>query len=384
MPRPLDKLKQAFSKFRKSVKSFVEPTPHKKDDEPAKAEDDTHSSDSGSTGGRVDGWRAAESILKLREQVNRLAPHRSRASDGIIGDTSHKNRKSDHNPWIIDDGFGVVSAIDITHDPQRDCDAGRLAELIAQSRDNRVKYIIWNRRIANSKSISGKPAWAWRSYNGANPHTKHVHISVLPDEALYDDTSDWQIDGLNGNKPTNLRSPTAVARSFNDSAEIAWGQRVSAAFKSKTVEISNRLQVDPSILMAVMAFETGRTFDPAIRNSASGATGLIQFMPNTAQSLGTTTTKLAKMEAVDQLDFIEAYLRPFTGKMGDLASAYMAVLWPKAVSEPLSVVLFAHPKKAYRLNKGLDVDDDGKVTKAEASAKVERLLVEGMRPENIG
>ena len=70
--------------------------------------------------------------------------------------------------------------------------------------------------------------------------------------------------------------------------------------------------------------------------------------------------------------------------MNDVASAYMAVLWPKAVPQALSFVLFEAPSKAYELNKGLDADDDGKVTKAEASAKVSQQLVEGMRPENIG
>ena len=70
--------------------------------------------------------------------------------------------------------------------------------------------------------------------------------------------------------------------------------------------------------------------------------------------------------------------------MTDLPSAYMAVLWPKAVPQALSFVLFEAPSKAYKLNKGLDADDDGKVTKAEASAKVSQQLVEGMRPENIG
>ena len=84
------------------------------------------------------------------------------------------------------------------------------------------------------------------------------------------------------------------------------------------------------------------------------------------------------------LDFVERYLKPYAGKMADLPSAYMAVLWPVAVGKPLSHVLFAAPTAAYEQNKGLDTDKDGKVTKAEAAAKVQRMLVEGMRPENFG
>ncbi len=41
--------------------------------------------------------------------------------------------------------------------------------------------------------------------------------------------------------------------------------------------------------MAAMAFESARTFSADIVNKASGATGLIQFMPKTAEGLGTWT-----------------------------------------------------------------------------------------------
>ena len=83
--------------------------------------------------------------------------------------------------------------MDITHDPQRNCDAGALAEAIRGSRDARVKYIIWNRRIANSSPMDGQPPWAWRPYGGSNPHNHHVHISVKSEKALYNSTAAWTI-----------------------------------------------------------------------------------------------------------------------------------------------------------------------------------------------
>lgn len=167
--------------------------------------------------------------------------------------------------------------------------------------------------------------------------------------------------------------------------EIAWGARVPAAFKRKTIEIAGRLDMDPDHLMAIMAFETGRSFDPAVTNQAgSGATGLIQFMPATAKGLGTTTSQLARMSAVDQLDYVEHYLAPYAGRMGDLASAYMAVLYPRAVDKAPGYVLFRKGSTAYRLNRGLDVNGNGQVTKAEAAAKVFALLDEGMKPGAIG
>lgn len=138
-------------------------------------------------------WRVAKSLEVLRHQINNMAPNRSKASDGSIGDSAHASRNSDHNPWIVEAGVGVVTARDITHDAAHGCDANILAEKIRQSRDPRVKYIIWNRRIAASSPIGGQPAWAWRAYTGKNGHTHHIHISVKSDDASYDSEKPWDI-----------------------------------------------------------------------------------------------------------------------------------------------------------------------------------------------
>lgn len=140
-------------------------------------------------------WRIAESLMKLREQVNATAPHRSKKSDGGIGDEAHATRASDHNPWVKDGAMGIVTAIDLTHDPVNGCDAGVLAEALVKSEDPRIKYVIWNREIASSYPAHGHLAWTWRPYGGSNPHTKHVHISVQSDKARYDDRREWVIDG---------------------------------------------------------------------------------------------------------------------------------------------------------------------------------------------
>jgi len=191
----------------------------------------------------------------------------------------------------------------------------------------------------------------------------------------------WLLERLLDQLGQWLRASLAAAEADQP---VAWGKQVPPDFRRKAVTVAHRLGLDPSTLMAVIAFETGRRFHPATLNRRSGATGLIQFMPRTAEALGTSTRSLAAMSAVRQLDFVEKYLRPYAGKMTDLPSAYMAVLWPVAVRKPLSHVLFASGTAAYEQNKGLDADKDGKVTKAEAAAKVQRMLVEGMRPENYG
>lgn len=168
------------------------PTPNIGDDNAA-ATEDRPGAEAAEAAERVASWRVAKALLALRRQVNARAPQRSRASDGTIGDAAHASRSSDHNPWVRDATTGVVTALDITHDPGHGCDAGELAQAIVASRDPRLKYVIWNRRIANSSAIGMAAPWAWRDYAGSNPHDKHVHVSVKSHAAAYDDESDWPV-----------------------------------------------------------------------------------------------------------------------------------------------------------------------------------------------
>ena len=80
-------------------------------------------------------FRTAESLLKFRSQIDAMAPGRDKSNDGTIGDTSHQARPSDHNP----NKDGVVTAMDITHDPRHGVDAGELAEILRLSKDPRIK-----------------------------------------------------------------------------------------------------------------------------------------------------------------------------------------------------------------------------------------------------
>ena len=166
------------------------PTPNSGDD--SEADPDGNRTSPQQPSGAVS-WRVAGSLLVLRDQINARAPTRSKASDGTIGDAAHAARDSDHNPWVKDGGTGVVTALDITHDPAGGCDAGTLADALVASLDARIKYLIWNRRIVSSSVVGGVAAWTWRKYAGASPHTEHIHISVSSDKALYDSQDAWSI-----------------------------------------------------------------------------------------------------------------------------------------------------------------------------------------------
>ena len=134
-------------------------------------------------------WRVAKSLEKMRAQINARCPNRSKRADGTIGDAAHRSRSSDHNPHISDAGVGVVSALDITHDPANGVDSYAIAEHLRLKKDARVKYVISNKRIFSSTTTP----WTWRKYTGSNPHSSHMHVSVKATKSHYDDTRDWDL-----------------------------------------------------------------------------------------------------------------------------------------------------------------------------------------------
>lgn len=167
--------------------------------------------------------------------------------------------------------------------------------------------------------------------------------------------------------------------STSTTGEIAWGAKVTPAFKKKVIKIAAGLGVSPDYLMACMAFETGGTFSPSIKNAAgSGATGLIQFMPSTAKHLGTTVEALAKMDAVQQLDYVESYFKLVNKPIRSLEDVYMSILYPAAVGRAADSALFTKGKKTYEQNAGFDSNKDGIITPAEISVKVRAMYTKGL------
>lgn len=165
-------------------------------------------------------WRVARSLEKLRAQIDAMAPKRSKVSDGGIGDAAHASRASDHNPWVKDGATGIVTARDFTHDPKNGVDAGKLARALAASRDPRIKYIISNGEICSSETSP----WVWRKYTGANPHTKHFHVSVKSTKNHYDSDMPWRLDGYEAvpdkDAPVVVKRPTLRRGSRGDTVRV--------------------------------------------------------------------------------------------------------------------------------------------------------------------
>lgn len=157
-------------------------------------------------------------------------------------------------------------------------------------------------------------------------------------------------------------------------------QNTSAGFRSALAEMAARLGLNPSYLAACMKVETGGTFSPSIQNPASKATGLIQFMPDTARAYGTTVQQLARMSATQQLAYVERYFLPYRSRIrpdvpGDY---YLAVFWPALIGAPADRVIASAGDVVYAQNAGLDRNADGRITVGDVTATVDGVVARAM------
>lgn len=237
-------------------------------------------------------WRLAESLKQFRTEINAAFPGRNKASDGSIGDSTHSARTSDHNP----NDAGVVCAIDVTHDPASGCTGERLAAALIESKDKRIKYLIYNKRMCRAYPHQGSPAWSWKPYNGANAHQHHIHISVVSDKNLYDSTDEWDLD-----------FDIAVSQS-NTSEKVA---------EKPTVQLGADYIADSQPSLDV---QTAQTNEPAQQsNEGSGQQVVIQ--PN-ALTAGDAAKPIVSMKGEEpQQATVGGFKSAVTGAIGWLTGA---------------------------------------------------------------
>jgi hypothetical protein len=152
----------------------------------------------------VSDWTLVPCLVALRAEFDAIAPQRDRGSDGSKGDSNH-NASSDHtpdedSPVLRDhdaDSKNEVHALDI--DSSGPWPGGpawfdaAVHDIVGRHRrgeDDRLKYVIWNKQIAN-RDIGN---WRWREYTATDdPHTGHAHFSSRYTTAQEQDTSPWGV-----------------------------------------------------------------------------------------------------------------------------------------------------------------------------------------------
>lgn len=166
---------------------------------------------------------------------------------------------------------------------------------------------------------------------------------------------------------------------------VPWARKLTEDEVAKMAKVVSNLgwpKSRLSELMACIAWESGETFSPSVANPRSSARGLIQFMASTAKALGTTSDALVRMSVIEQLDYVEAYFRPYAKRIKNLGDLYMGILWPKAIGLSDTSIVWSKKSdpKIYDVNSGLDINQDGTILRIECLHKIINKQVKGHLP----
>ena len=156
-------------------------------------------------------------------------------------------------------------------------------------------------------------------------------------------------------------------------------------FLEAVKEVSEKRGINQSEFLGLMASES--SLDPKAVNKDTGATGLIQFLPEVAESLGTTTDKISEMSRAEQVKLIDKYFD--MNKLPDNPTAGQLktnVLMPAYTDKDDDFELMTKFKKftdgeagnpnTFSQNKGLDYNEDGFVTVGEAGESIMKKMKE--------
>ena len=165
-------------------------------------------------------------------------------------------------------------------------------------------------------------------------------------------------------------------------------------FIDKVKELAKKLRCDYIDLLAVIFFES--RCNTTAKNPNTGATGLIQFMPKTAIALGTTTTALAAMSRVEQLDYAWKYFSTLSPQKNilkiakpGLSDLYMSVFAPAYIGALGNTAIYKAGSDAYTKNIELDTkfgDGNGEISKEEATrgpAKCRPIIIQKLANAGI-
>lgn len=146
----------------------------------------------------------------------------------------------------------------------------------------------------------------------------------------------------------------------------------------KVIEVAAELGINPNWLLAVIYFETAKTFSPSKTNSI-GSVGLIQFTRDksgvaykTINGKKHVLTDIAKMSFESQMDLVLEYFKEVkrtSGKsLNSFMDVYFAVFFPKALNQSSTYILQTLGLTASLIAKQnpiFDSNKDAKITKSE-------------------
>ncbi|MDA3911441.1 MAG: transglycosylase SLT domain-containing protein [Bacteroidales bacterium] len=150
----------------------------------------------------------------------------------------------------------------------------------------------------------------------------------------------------------------------------------------KLESVSRNLRINPNALWLVINSESRH--NPGAINPYNGATGLIQFVNSTAQTLGTSFSALRQMSRIDQLDYVQSYYKMFK-RASNYSDLYLTTFYPYALGKPDSYIFGSEVSPArvaiITAQNPFDENGDGEITMKEFKTFARKQIVAGVVPK---
>lgn len=173
---------------------------------------------------------------------------------------------------------------------------------------------IFGKKFTDLLDKVSKVLWGISGAFGGNKESDTTSVS----EQKNSETSTTVVEKKNTNEWVQDRQQLAMIDKYKGTDKEAFG--------NKLIQVSNNLGINPNWLMAVMWKEC--RLNPKAVNKNGWASWLIQFMPKTAKWLWTSVEAIRTMSALDQLDYVEKYMKTYASKIHSYEDTYLAVFYP--------------------------------------------------------
>ena len=259
---------------------------------------------------------------------------------------------------------------------------------------------VWNWPVSQTKvinSISDLPVWNYKPEPlKITPYSVSQEVgsqktTYSPSQLTFDDwSSSWAKNLQSTAQLQTVPTSTQIAQSTKtkkNSIPAYTGKKTTKTltkeFVDRVKDIAQKVNCNYKDLLGVMNSESG--LNPTAKNKHSGAIGLLQFTDiaikdlNQAYGLNLTKEKIAGMSAMEQLDIVEKYLtrsKSFKFNSGDkLDSADLYAIVYRPAFAGKDVIATQGDGRTYSLNKGLDLNKDGMITREDLAMVVQRKHV---------
>ncbi len=179
-----------------------------------------------------------------------------------------------------------------------------------------------------------------------------MFLSTITSESLEEDQS----NKINHIKAVNEH--IAITKSYNKLDTVLDTFRINFAenkylLYDDLIRTANEIGIEPKWLLRIICRESSANTKAV--NPFSGATGLIQWLPRTALSLGTTTNNLYEMSFSEQLVYVKKYFNMInkTDQVNSFEDAYLIVFYPRAIGKPDHYVIGHKNSRIVKQNPGM-------------------------------